>query len=243
MAIVKKAEKRIRIPEELKAPFSRIVADEAYLRAADESKTIIGLVFDKVLPTAAYPRERMYDVYSGDSLFTSISDVLRSNVTGATGTVANEEYKPIVEFGSELIRARNCGTGLYTGAADMPHLRRCFDSVVEYVEHSMPRDPEDPFADYEAIRAAKYGRELMGEASTEFGRAPVAALVYFAIEYFEEIGTLNATCAYLADAFSALEESVTISADKCGNKHVPPDTPELRRKWSDLLETVCSDWQ
>ena len=83
----------------------------------------------------------------------------------------------------------------------------------------------------------------MGEASTEFGRAPVAALVYFAIEYFEEIGTLNATCAYLADAFSALEESVTISADKCGNKHVPPDTPELRRKWSDLLETVCSGWQ
>lgn len=53
MAIVKKAEKRIRIPEELKAPFSRMVADEAYLRAADESKTIIGLVFDKVLPAAA----------------------------------------------------------------------------------------------------------------------------------------------------------------------------------------------
>lgn len=242
MAIAKKAEKRIRIPEELKAPFSRMVADEAYLRAADESKTIIGLVFDQVLPAATYPRERMYDVYSGDSLFTSVSDVLRANVTGATGTVANDGYKPIVEFGSELIRARNCGTGLYTGAEDMPHLRRCFDSVVEYMEHGMPKDPADPFADYEATRAAKYGRDLMDEMGTEFGRAPVAALVYFAIEYFDEIGTLNATCAYLADAFSALEESVTTSAEKCGNKRVPPDTPELRRKWSDLLEEVCSDW-
>ena len=242
MAITKKAEKRIRIPDELKIPFSQMVADEAYLRAADESKTIIGL-FDTVLPAAAYPHERMYDVYCGDSLFTSISDVLRSNVTGAIGVVNDKYYKPIVEFGAELIRSKNCGTSLFTGAADMPHLRRCFDSVIEYMEHGMPRDPEDPFADYEATRAARYGRELMVEMSSEFSRAPVAALVYFAIEYFDEIGALNATCAYLADAFSALEESVTISADKCGNNRIPPDTPDLRRKWSDLLESVCSDWK
>ena len=243
MALAKKAEKRIRIPENLRAPFAQMVSDEAYLRATDESKTIIGLVFEKVLPASAFARDRMLNVYSGDSLFTSVSDVLRSNVTGAIGTVAEADYKPIIEFGARLIHERSCGTALYTGAMDIPHLRRCFESVLAYMEHETRSDPSNPFLDYETSRAVKYGRSLMDECSTEFNRAPVAALVRFAVEYFDEIGCLNATCAYLADAFSALEESVTISANKCGNKHVPPDTPELRRKWSDLLETVCSDWQ
>ena len=240
---LKKAEKRIRIPENLRVPFAQMVSDEAYLRASDESKTIIGLVFDEVLPSSAFARERMLDVYCGDSLFTSASDVLRSNVTGAIGNVADGGYKPIVEFGARLIHARSCGTALYTGAVDMPHLRRCFETVLDYMEHEAPRDPSNPFVEYETVHAIKYGRSLMDECSAEFNRAPAAALVRFAVEYFDEVGHLNATCAYLADAFSALEESVTVSADKCGNKHVPPDTPELRRKWSDLLETVCSDWQ
>lgn len=242
MVYKKKAEKRIRIPENLKTLFSQMVSDEAYLRATDESKAIIGLVFDEVLPSPAFPRDRMLDVYSGSGLFASVSDVLRSNVTGATGTVAHGGYKPIVEFGFELIHERRCGTALFTGAMDMPHLRRCFDSVIDFMEHKVPRDPSDPFVDYETDRAVKYGRTLMDEASTNYNRAPVVALVRFAIEYFDEIGQLNATCAYLADAFSALEESVTTSAADCGNQHVLPDTPELRRKWSSLLEEVCSDW-
>ena len=240
---LKKAEKRIRIPENLRVPFAQMVSDEAYLRASDESKTIIGLVFDEVLPTSAFARERMLDVYSGDSLFTSVSDVLRTNVTGAIGNVADGGYKPIVEFGARLIHARSCGTALYTSAADMPHLRRCFETVLDYMQHEAPRDPSNPFADYETIHAVKYGRSLMDECSDEFNRAPVAALVRFAIEYFDGVGHLNATCAYLADAFSALEESVTASAAKCGNKNVPPDTPELRRRWSDLLEEVCTSWK
>ena len=37
----------------------------------------------------------MLDVYSGSGLFASVSDVLRSNVTGATGTVAHGGYKPL----------------------------------------------------------------------------------------------------------------------------------------------------
>ena len=65
MVYKKKAEKRIRIPENLKTPFSQMVSDEAYLRATDESKAIIGLVFDEVLPSPAFPRDRMLDVYSG----------------------------------------------------------------------------------------------------------------------------------------------------------------------------------
>lgn len=243
MGPVKKAEKRIRIPEDLRVPFAQMVSDEAYLRATDESKTIIGLVFDEVLPSSAFARERMLDVYAGDSLFTSVSDVLRSNVTGAIGTVADCGYKPIVEFGAKLIHERSCGTALYTGAVDMPHLRRCFESVIDYMEHEAPRDPSNPFADYETVHAVEYGRSLLGECSTEFNRAPVVALVRFAVEYFDQVGHLNATCAYLADAFSALDESVTTSAAKCGNKHVPPDTPELRRRWSDLLEEVCATWK
>lgn len=95
MVYKKKAEKRIRIPENLKTPFSQMVSDEAYLRATDESKAIIGLVFDEVLPSPAFPRDRMLDVYSGSGLFASVSDVLRSNVTGATGTVAHGGYKPL----------------------------------------------------------------------------------------------------------------------------------------------------
>ena len=35
MVYKKKAEKRIRIPENLKTPFSQMVSDEAYLRATD----------------------------------------------------------------------------------------------------------------------------------------------------------------------------------------------------------------
>lgn len=191
-----------------------MVSDEAYLRAADESKTIIGLVFEKVLPASAFARDRMLNVYSGDSLFTSVSDVLRSNVTGAIGTVAEADYKPIIEFGARLIHERSCGTALYTGAMDIPHLRRCFESVLDYMEHETRTDPSNPLLVYETSRAVKYGRSLMGKCSTEFNRAPVAALVRFAVEYFDEIGCLDATCAYLADAFSALEESVTISASQ-----------------------------
>ena len=127
MALAKKAEKRIRIPENLRAPFAQMVSDEAYLRATDESKTIIGLVFEKVLPASAFARDRMLNVYSGDSLFTSVSDVLRSNVTGAIGTVAEADYKPIIEFGARLIHERSCGTALYTGAMDIPPLRRCLN--------------------------------------------------------------------------------------------------------------------
>lgn len=242
MAATKNGEKRIRIPENLRTPFSQMVSDEAYLRATDESKAIIGLVFDKVLPSPAFPRDRMLDVYGGKSLFASVSDVLRSNVTGATGTVAHSDYKPIVVFGFDLFHERRCETAFFTGAMDMPHLRRCFDSVIDYMEQKAPRDPSDPFVDHETDRAVKYGRALMDEASTNYNRAPVVALVRFAIEYFDEIGQLNATCAYLADAFSALEESVTTSAAACGNRHVLPDTPESRRRLGRLLETVCADW-
>lgn len=244
MPQAKKAEKRIRIPENLRVPFARIVSDEAYLRATDESRAIIGLVFDQVLPSSAFPRERMLDVYGGEGLLASVSDVLRSNVTGAVGSVADGGYRPIVEFGARLmlIHARGCGDALDADAMGMTHMRRCLESTIEYMEHEVPRGPSSPLIGYEAAHAVKYCRTLADKCSTEFDGAAATALVRFAIDYFDEIGQLNSICAYLADVFSIIAGGADAPTVECDGPRTRMDTPEMRRRWGDLLEKTCSGW-
>ena len=229
MPQAKKAEKRIRIPENLRVPFARIVSDEAYLRATDESRAIIGLVFDQVLPSSAFPRERMLDVYGGEGLLASVAD---------------GGYRPIVECGARLmlIHARGCGDALDADAMGMTHMRRCLESTIEYMEHEVPRGPSSPLIGYEAAHAVKYGRTLADKCSTEFDGAAATALVRFAIDYFDEIGQLNSTCAYLADVFSIIAGGADAPTLECDGPRTRMDTPEMRRRWGDLLEKTCSGW-
>lgn len=217
-----------------------IIEDQSQLHGTSHSDTILRDVVDSQLPQGEFGRFHAARVYARDcTLLSSLATVLQQNITGSIGTVEHPEYKPLVEFGLSLISRKDLGTALSNQSPIIHHLVSRFSDAVDELERRA-EGVEDALEKHELDKKVAYGRDLALELNPDHAVfAPACAVVLFAIENFEEIGRLNSTCAYLCDAFQILAE---VESGNWGNRITPPDTPELRSRWTSILDSTTKEW-
>ena len=217
-----------------------IIEDQSQLHGTSHSNTILRDVVDSQLPQGEFGRFHAARVFAGDcTLLGSLASVLQQNVTGSIGMAAHPDYKPLIEFGLSLINRKNLGTALSNHSAINHHLVSRFVDVVDELERHA-EGVGDMLEKHGLTKKIAYGRDLVIELDPDRAAfAPASALVLFAIENFEEIGRLNSTCAYLSDAFRILAE---VESGNWGNRITPPDTPELRARWTRVLDVATNEW-
>lgn len=236
--------KRLLLPTDKrqKRLIENIVNDQSTLWGVSNSDAIIRDILESELPQNPAARINAEMVYAGDmSLLSAVASILRQNVTGSVGHVKEPDYRPIPEFGLDLMQKKGLAMALDTRASVAHHFRSRFTDVVDYLEALS--DPEDDIArDYELVAKVKYGRDLLVEADPDrFDSAPAQGYVQFALESFELVGKRNDTCAYLADVFEILGK-VEKELAKVPSAFVPPDDARDRSRWSDVLKNVTGSW-
>lgn len=217
-----------------------IIEDQSQLHGTSHSDTILQDVVDSQLPQGEFGRFHAARVYARDcTLLSSLAAVLQQNITGSIGTVEHPEYKSLVEFGLSLISRKDLGTALSNQSTMNHHLISRFSDAVDELERRA-EGVEDALEKHELAKKVAYGRNLALELNPDYAAfAPACAVVLFAIENFEEIGRLNSTCAYLCDVFQILAE---VESGNWGNRITPPDTPELRSRWTSVLDSTTKEW-
>ena len=236
--------KRLLLPKErrLKTVVERIIDDQSELWGLSNSDAIIRDILSSYLPEGEYARFHAEEVLAGEvSIMGDIARVLRHNVTGPTGDVAQTNYLPIVEFGLKMIRHKHLETAMDTLHPDAHHAVVCFKYIVDRLESTIAKT-DDILATFEVRRKVSFGRSLLEETDPErFSRAPATALIQYATKDFEQIGAWNNTCAYIADVLAILDDTAKrfTASDVCW---VPPDTAALRCEWFKVLESTTAEW-
>lgn len=148
-------------------------------------------------------------------------------------------YKPLVEFGLQLIHRKGLGLALPNRSTVIHHLKSRFEGAVEALERTKD-GIDDSFEEYERDQKVKFGKDLIRELDPERSVcAPTYSIVLFAVENFETIGHLNCSCAYLSDVSEILAE---VEKGDWGSRVTPPDTPAERAEWAQLLGDVTKGW-
>lgn len=224
-----------------RAVVERIIEDQSALLGLSASDAIIRDIKESYMPRGEFACHHTTRVMAGDAtLLTSVAEVLGWNITGSFGAVAKPTYLPIVEFGLKLMRWKGLSTTLDLTHPLSHHFRERFSEAVGTLQDAAQKTPAS-LENYEVIKQAEYGTSLLDEADpTNFTTAPAQAYALFAIENFEIIGGLNCTCAYIADVFSILADTEVRRRDSSASP--TPDTPALRREWSEVLEQTTSKW-
>lgn len=236
--------KRFLLPRDRRARriVEAILDDQSDILGISNSDVIIRDVLSSHLPASKYARAHAESVYAGDrSLLGDLASVLHANVTGSRGAVAHQDYRPLVDFGLNLVRAKGFETALDTSHVLARHFRNRFSEVVERIElHSSEEEVWEKT--YVLQRKATYGRELLVEADPErFSRAPASAFIQYALEDFESLGPWNITCDYLADIFEILADLETrLQGDDAA--WVPRDTAAMRVDWVETLANTTVGW-
>lgn len=235
--------KRLLMPvdERSKAILDNIIADQSRMRGVSHSDAILQDVLDSQLPKTEFARFHSELVYADEcSLLGSISSVLRWNVSGCIGTVHQPDYKPIVEFGLDLIYRRGIAYRLDNNSSVIHHLRSRFEETVEAYERATS-EAEGTLDWREMYIKSSCGRKLLKELDPEVApRAPASELLLFTVEDFERLGRLNCACAYMCDTFEALNE---IDLESSGARFATTDdTPEDRAEWANVLGETTAGW-
>lgn len=219
-----------------------IIDDQSALWGLSNSDAIIKDIINSQLPEGPFSRLHAERIYTGEAtLLGDLADVLRWNVTGSVGDVREEGYRALLEFGLVLVRRKGLSMALDTRHCDSHHFRVRFGNVVDFLDHTLA-ERGGPVKNYELYRKVTFGRDLLVEADPgRFTSAPAQSYIQYAVEDFDTIGLRNDTCAYLADAFSILNDTAIRIA---GNPYarITPDSAELRDEWVRTLTKVTQGW-
>lgn len=221
----------------------QLVADGSAITHMSKSEFITKTLFDALLPKGKTARHFAEDLYSGEKdVLGSISDVLMGNVAGIDGKVAHEDYSDIVSFGREVISTKGLANSLSTRDPEFFHLRSRFIGVVKRLEFMQSNAAEADLS-FELSQKIAYGKDLIREIDPDrAGTAPAYALVSFALDNFDLIGSWQDTCSYLGDVFLILDISA-INRRKLPASWISEDTPQLRRDWVEVLKSVVDSWR
>lgn len=235
--------KRLLMPLDarLRKMVEQVMDDQSELWGISNSDAIIRDILNSQLPTQDFPRRHAEAVYSGDSsILDDIASVLRANVTGSIGKVAHPDYKRLVEFGLRVIEQKDLTTALDTNHVEAHHFRSRFGDVVDCLEHILA-EKGGATENYDLYRKVTYGKDLLAEADPDrFSRAPALSIIQYALSDFEQVGSWNSTCAYLADVFSILAD---VANRRGAGSYIPSaDTAAQRAEWARLLESETADW-
>lgn len=218
-----------------------IVDDMSKIEHKAPSDIFNDAIFFRYQPEGEFAKMHFRNVYAGySSLLEDISEVLYRNSDGSRA-VFYSDYLPIVEFGLKLIRYKQMSNLLDTQCPEAKLFRKHFQEVVDLLE-SMNSDTDDLMSRFEHEKTVSYGRDLLKEADPEaFSTAPAHAYVHFAIQTFDEICRSRSTSLYLADIFRILGETEN-RREQERHRGIPPDTPELRKEWTVVLQQTTKDW-
>lgn len=221
----------------------QLVADGSAINHMSKSEFITETLFDALLPKGKTARHFAEDLYSGEKdVLGSISDVLMGNVAGIYGKVAHENYSDIVVFGREVISTKGLANALDTRDPEFFHLKSRFVGVVKRLEF-MQSNATEPDLSFELSQKIAYGKDLIREIDPDkVTMAPAYALVSFALDNFDLIGSWQDTCSYLGDIFLILDIAAT-SRRKLPASRISEDTPQLRRDWVEVLKSVVDPWR
>lgn len=218
-----------------------IVDDMSKIEHKAPSDIYNDAIFFRYQPEGEFAKEHFRSVYAGyASLLEDMSEVLYRNSDGARA-VFHCDYLPIVQFGLKLIRYKQMSNLLDTQCPEARLFRKHFQEVVDLLE-SKGSDSDDLMSRFEHEKDVSYGQDLLREADPEaFSTAPAHAYVHFAIQSFDEICRSRSTCLYLADIFRILGDTEKRRQQE-RRRGIPPDTPELRREWTAVLQQTTKDW-
>lgn len=218
-----------------------IVEDMSKIEHKAPSDIFNDAIFFRYQPEGEFATEHFRNVYAGYvSLLEDISEVMYRNSDGANA-VLHCDYLPIVQFGLKLIRYKRMSDLLDTQCLEAELFRKHFQEVVDLPELMDPA-ADDLMSKLEHKKIVSYGQDLLKRADPEvFSTAPAHAYVHFAIQTYDDVCKSRSTCLYLGDIFRILDETEKRLARErsCG---IPPDTPELRKEWTAVLQESTKDW-
>ncbi|VWL93842.1 Uncharacterised protein [Collinsella intestinalis] len=235
--------KRLLMPvdERSKAILDTIIADQSRMRGVSHSDAILQDILDSQIPKTEFARFHVERVYADDcTVLGSISNVLRWNISGCVGTVYQTDYKPIIEFGLNLINRKGIAYRLDNNSTVNHHLRSRFEDTVEAYERAT-KEAEGTLSWLDMHIKSDCGRNLLKELDPEVApRASASELLLFALEDFETLGWLNCACAYMCDIFEVLDD---IDPESPGTHFISmQDTPEDRAAWANVLGETTAGW-